>query len=85
MSDLMDLFGGSDSSGIEIGTVTESLGNNKYLVSVRGDVVTAVSAVSGNIRAGGQAVISLSDSGWYIVGQPKNVVGSERVTVVIKG
>ena len=87
MSDLLKLFGGGSGAGgaIEIGTVEESLGNNKYSVSIRGNTVTAISAASAAVRIHGQAVLSMTANGWYIMGQPKNVVSSGRVEVVIRG
>ena len=86
MSDLLKLFGGGTGGGtIEIGTVEESLGNNKYSVSIRGNTVTAISAASAAVRIHGQAVISMTANGWYIMGQPRNAVSSERVEVVVRG
>jgi hypothetical protein len=87
MFDFLKLLGVETGTGglIEIGTVEEYLGNNKYSVSIRGNIVTAISAASAAVRIHGQAVLSKTVNGWYIMGQPKNAVSSERIEVVVSG
>lgn len=82
---IVDLLNKGGGSQVEIGTVTTDLGKNKYRVSIRGNPIVAYAATDVTIKKGIPAVVTLTQNGWYIMGQPKNILATGATEVVVTG
>ena len=79
----MDLFANA-AQQTEIGTVIGELGRNKYRVRI-GDSVVVAHTTLASIKKGIPAVVTKTSKGWYIMGQPKNMLSTGSTEVVIPG
>jgi len=84
MSDFLKLLT-SKIQQVEVGTVLSELGKNKYQIRVGGVLVVAQATNDLIIKKGIPAVVTLTEKGWYILGQPKNLSSTGVTEVIISG